>query len=90
MIEAVDYVLEMADEQTKIIPGHSPLGDKKALEKYRDMLVTVRDSMQKLIVQGSTLEEIVTKKPKADLEKTWGNGFQSPAAFHKILFLAMP
>ena len=30
----------------QIIPGHGPLGDRAALSKYRDMLVTVRDRVQ--------------------------------------------
>ena len=41
MIQGVDQVLAIADDRTKIVPGHGPLGDKRALQKYRDMLSTV-------------------------------------------------
>ncbi len=90
MIEAADRVLAIADDNTKIIPGHGPLGDKKALAKYRDMLVTVRDRMQKLIGRGKTLEEIIALNPNADVDTVWGNGFLDPEAFLKILHSAMP
>lgn len=85
MIRTAELILAIVDDKTRIIPGHGPLGDKKALEKYRDMLVTVRSRMQKLIEQGKTLEEIIAMKPNVDLDETWGKGFLNPEAFLKIL-----
>jgi len=90
MIRTVEHVLSIADDETIIIPGHGPLGDKKALEKFHDMLVTVRDRMQKLTDQGKTLEEIIAIKPNADFDKTWGKAFLNPEAFLKILYSTMP
>ncbi len=58
--------------------------------QFRDMLVIVRDRMQKLIDQGKTLEEIIEMKPNADLDGAWGNGFLDPEFFLKILHSAMP
>jgi len=85
IIRTVDQVLAMVDDQTKIIPGHGPLGDKKALQKYRDMLVTVNTRMQKLIKEGKSLEQIVAMKPNADIDVAWGNGFLNAEAFLKVL-----
>lgn len=90
MISAVEAALKLADDKTKIIPGHGPLGDKKALTNYRDMLVAVRDTMQKLMKEGKSLEEITAMKPYAELDKTWGKGFLNPEAFLKILHSVMP
>lgn len=90
MINSVEHILALADDKTKIIPGHGPLADKKALEKFRDMLVTVRGRMQKLIDEGKTLEEIITLKPNADLDESWGKAFLNPEAFLKILYSVMP
>jgi glyoxylase-like metal-dependent hydrolase (beta-lactamase superfamily II) len=89
VIAAVEFVIAMADDKTKIIPGHGPLGDKKSLENYRDMLVTVRDRMKKLISKGKTVEEIIALKPNADLDATWGKGFLDPDAFLNILHSVM-
>jgi len=90
MIKSVEQILAITDEQTKIIPGHGPLADKKALITYRDMLVTVRDRMQRLIDQGKNIDEIIAMAPNADLDKAWGNGFLDPSTFLQILHSTMP
>ena len=58
MLRAVDLVLGLADNNTRIIPGHGPLGNKRDLNNYRRMLMTVRNRMQDLIDEGKTIEEI--------------------------------
>jgi cyclase len=45
-----------------------------ALGKTHDMLVTVRDRVQKLKTSGKTLQEAVAAKPTADLDATWAKG----------------
>ena len=90
MIKTADYVLSISNENTKIIPGHGPLGDKKSLGVYRSMLITVRDRMQKLKNDGKSLEEIIALKPNADLDKAWGEAFLNPEMFLKVLYSAMP
>jgi cyclase len=69
MIKAVDHLLEMVDEETKIIPGHGPLTDRKGLEKYRHLLVTVRDCVRNQMKEGKTLEEILASNPTEGFEK---------------------
>jgi glyoxylase-like metal-dependent hydrolase (beta-lactamase superfamily II) len=86
MIAASDAVLKGVDAQTKIVPGHGPLGDRAALTKFRDVMVTVRDRVQKLKKEGRTLEEVVKAAPTKDLDPTWGNGFMQPAQFVTIVY----
>jgi glyoxylase-like metal-dependent hydrolase (beta-lactamase superfamily II) len=86
MIAAADASLKMASESTKIVPGHGPLADKKALTAYRDMLVTVRDRVQKLKAAGRSAEEAVAAKPTKDLDETWGKGFMQPDNFVRIVY----
>lgn len=71
MIRGVDAVVELADERTKIVPGHGALGDKAALQAYRTMLVTVADRVEKLKALGNTVEQAIAAKPTADLDATW-------------------
>jgi cyclase len=42
MISAADKILSLADNDTKIVAGHGPLGNKADLTKARDMLITSR------------------------------------------------
>jgi glyoxylase-like metal-dependent hydrolase (beta-lactamase superfamily II) len=74
MIKAVDKILTMADDNTTIIPGHGPLGDKAELASYRQMLGTAYERLKKLKAEGKTAQEAVAAKPLADLEPTWGDG----------------
>jgi len=74
MIKAVDKVLSLADDRTKIIAGHGPLGDKAQLTDYRQMLSTSYGRLRKLKAEGKTVQEAVAAKPLADLEATWGDG----------------
>lgn len=86
MIESADTALALVDAQTKIIPGHGPLGDKASLGKYRDVLVTVRDRVQKLKSGGQSLEQVVAAKPTKDLDDVWGKGFMQPDFFVTIVY----
>jgi cyclase len=86
MIVAADRSLKLADRSTKIIPGHGALSDREALGRYRDMLVTVRDRVQKLKTSGRKLEEVLAAKPTADLDATWGKGFVPGDMFVTIVY----
>jgi glyoxylase-like metal-dependent hydrolase (beta-lactamase superfamily II) len=86
MIRGVDTCLKLADGSTKIVPGHGRLGDKAALTTYRDMLVTVRDRVQKLKTSGRTLEQVVAESPTKEFDSTWGKGFTPPPMFIGIVY----
>ena len=74
MIAAVDRMLALADDKTKIIPGHGPLAGKADAKAFRDMLQTAYEKLSALKKQGKTAEEAVAAKPLADLEGKWGKG----------------
>ena len=73
-IAAADKILSLAGNDTKIVAGHGPLGNKADLTKFRDMLVTSRDRIEKLKSAGKSAQEAVAEKPFADLDPAWGNG----------------
>lgn len=77
MIVAADKILSLADINTKIVPGHGPLGNRADLTKSRDMLVVARDRVQKLKTAGKSADEIVASKPLADLDPVWGHMLRS-------------
>lgn len=81
MIRALDTYLRVANDTTKIVPGHGPLASKADLVVFRDMLVTSQDRIKKLFDEGKSEDEVVAAKPLADLDKSWGNN-ESHAAGH--------
>lgn len=74
MIQAVERILALSDEQTKIIPGHGPPADRAQLVSYRQMLGVAYERLKKLRTTGKTVAEAVAAKPLADLEPSWGDG----------------
>jgi glyoxylase-like metal-dependent hydrolase (beta-lactamase superfamily II) len=72
IIAAADKVLSLAKATTKIIPGHGALASPDDVRAYRDMLVTARERIQKLVDQGKSADEVVAAKPTADLDAKWG------------------
>ncbi len=68
MIQAVYQLMDMIDEETKIIPGHGPLTDRMGLKKFRDMMITVRDRIKKQVDEGKTIEEILASNPTEGFE----------------------
>src|SRR6187431_2506745 len=63
LIAGQEKVLGMIDDQTKVIRGHGPLGNKAELQAYHDMLVTVRDRIAKLVKSGKSQDEVVAARP---------------------------
>jgi cyclase len=89
MIAAADKILPLASKDTKIVPGHGPLGNKEDLAKFREMLVTARERVQKLKSAGKTAQEVVAEKPFADLDAVWGKGKLSGDLFAQVVYLAL-
>ncbi len=71
-IAAQEKVLGMIDDQTRVIRGHGPIGNKADLQAYRDMLVTVRDRVAKLVKSGKTQEQVVEARPTKEFEEKYG------------------
>jgi len=89
MIAGTAKMLAMVDNDTKIVPGHGPLGNKSDLKMFHDMLVTAQGRVQKLKSSGKTLEEAVTAKPLSDLDPIWGNGVLNGDAFVHVIYTTL-
>ena len=85
MIEAANKALFLIDEETKIIPGHGAISNKKEYMAYRDVLVMVRSKVKKAVDKGMSIEEIKAAGYLEGLE-AWGTGFISGDRFLDILY----
>lgn len=63
VIAAADKVLAMADDNTKIIPGHGAVASKADLKAYRDMLVAIVGKVEAAVNAGKSLEVVKAMKP---------------------------
>lgn len=59
MIIAMNYLINVANEDSKIIPGHGKVGGMKEMRAYRDMLTAIRNKTIQLAREKKTEEEII-------------------------------
>ena len=74
MVEAEDRALALCNTQTRVIPGHGPLGTTADMQAARAMLATVQGRIERLLDGGKNVDEIVAVAPTADLDARWGRG----------------
>ncbi len=71
LIAGTQTYLNMANAQTKIVPGHGPLSTKADFQAYHDTLVQIRDRVAKLKAEGKSEEQAVAAKPLAPDIQAW-------------------
>jgi len=72
LIRAHEAVLATVDDNTKIIRGHGPLGNKAELQAFHDMLVVIRDRVAKLVKAGKSQDDVVAARPTKEFEEKYG------------------
>jgi cyclase len=68
LLDGLGTVIGRAGPNTKIVPGHGPIVDRTAVTAHRDIVLTVRDRIAKLVAEGKTEDEVVAAKVTADLD----------------------
>jgi glyoxylase-like metal-dependent hydrolase (beta-lactamase superfamily II) len=87
MIAAARQVMQIANENTKIIPGH--LGPVVGFNEIRQQLVmftAIRDRISTAIRAGKTLEQVVASKPTADFDQGRLGGAITPDRFVTLVY----
>ena len=86
LIAAIDRILAIADDKTRIIPGHGPLANRADLVEYREMLTTTSGRIRDLMKAGKTADEIVAAAPNADYDKKWTWVFITPERYTRMIY----
>jgi cyclase len=74
-IAAADTALGMADDSTRIIPGHGPVSNVRELREWRDMLVTILESVKRAVASGKSLEQVKDERPTSQWDETFPKSF---------------
>jgi cyclase len=90
LIAALDRGLALSDAQTLIVPGHGKVGDRAALQAYRDLLHAARGRIAKLKAAGKSKAETIAAAPTAEWDEAWGKGFIKPAQFVGFVYDSLP
>lgn len=75
LISNVAMALGIVDDETKIIPGHGEVASKGDLERYKAVLVTLRERVKKARDEGNSLEETQKLGLSKEWDQTHGQGF---------------
>lgn len=86
VIAALDRVLPLMDEDTRVIAGHGGPTDRAGILSYREMLQTVSARIESMIAEGQSLEAVQAAAPTADYDPRWGGGFIRPDRFVAMLY----
>ena len=86
MASAIEKILPNLPDDVKIIPGHGPLGDKKALRAFADMLEATTTAVDKEVKAGKTLDQIKADNVLAPWTDTWGKGGVPADRYLEMLF----
>jgi glyoxylase-like metal-dependent hydrolase (beta-lactamase superfamily II) len=73
MLNATQKLLDMSNEQTRIIPGTGPVQTRADLKAEHDMLAAAHDKVWELMRKGMSPSEIIAAKPTGSFDAKWGN-----------------
>ena len=88
-LAAQEKILAMADEDTKIISGHGPLGDKADLQAAHDMVADTLARVKVLVDEGKSETEVLADNPLASYDEGWSWYFISTEIFTKTLYRSL-
>lgn len=71
MISGINRMLMIANGETRIIPGHGPVGDRDDLIAFRDLLSGLLGQVSALKADGMSKDEILAAGLTDDYDATW-------------------
>jgi len=86
MIHAAEANVARTTDETIVIAGHGPIGNKSQLIDFRDMLVAIRERIAALKKQGKSRDEVVAEKPTADYDANWGDFVINGDFFARLVY----
>jgi len=86
IIEALDRIMPLLNEETRIVPGHGPIATLDDLRDYRSMLVQVTESISALIDADKTKAEVIALQPTASFDPVWAWDFLQPDTWVGLVY----
>lgn len=74
-IHSLSLIHGMADDQTRIIPGHGALGSRADVKALHDVLVDIRDQVTAALKKGTKVEDIAALGIADKYDTQLGQGF---------------
>lgn len=85
MIGGLQALLEMADDDTIIVPASGPVADKAEVQAQFEMYAAIADRLREGLFSALSPEEMAAEAPAAGMRPEWG----SPDAFVMMAFRSL-
>jgi cyclase len=70
-VDAMDRLLALADDRTRIVPGFGPVMSRADLKIERDVMKTIYDRTVDRVREGDYVDDMLTSGVMNGLARTW-------------------
>jgi cyclase len=81
--------LTWTDSKQRIVPARGKVTDGRDLKAFRDMIVSVRDRVQRMVNEGHTESDVLAAHPASDFDEHWGHGLVTTDSFVSQVYAAL-
>lgn len=74
-LAALEKIVEIAGDETRIVPGHGPVASRADVERNVAMIRKARAAVRTHVDAGHDLEATIAAKPLAELDEDWSWSF---------------
>jgi cyclase len=85
-VDAMDRLLKLADEKTRIVPGYGPVMTRPELKAERDVMKTIYDRAVDRVRQGDYVDDMLKNGVMNGLRRTWKDPKKFVYDVHKGLW----
>ena len=75
-VDAMDLLLKISNEQTKIVPGTGPVMTRAEFKAERDLMEVVRQRLFKQVMAGEGPQDMLEGGVRKGLARTWKDPFK--------------
>ena len=75
-VDAMDILLKLANEQTRIVPAYGPIMSKAEFKTERDMMEEVRDRLFKQVREGDGPKDMLEEGVLKGLARAWKDPYK--------------
>jgi glyoxylase-like metal-dependent hydrolase (beta-lactamase superfamily II) len=70
-VDALNKLVKLCDDRTRVVPGYGPVMNKASLQIERDMMKTVYDRTVERVREGDYVDDMLKKGVMSGLGRTW-------------------
>ncbi|MGB3467517.1 MAG: MBL fold metallo-hydrolase [Cyclobacteriaceae bacterium] len=89
IIAGLEKIMDLADEETRIIPGHGDLATREDVKVLHSVLSDSRNLVKKLKEEGKSLNDVLTLKPLAKYDEQYSGSFINGQTFIQLVYASL-